>query len=108
MSKSTKAIAAIFAGAAIGVGVGILFAPDRGENTRGRIKKGFSDKSEDLKNKFGSLTDMLKMKYETTKDNLESTIDDFAANVDEKTPEVIATLERKLSELKAAAASLRR
>lgn len=109
MSKdSTKAIVALFAGAAIGVGIGMLFAPDKGHNTRGKIKEGIADKSSDLKKKFGSMTDKIKSKFESTKENIESTFDDLAANVNEKTPEVIATLERKLEELKTAAASLRR
>lgn len=34
MSKITKTLLGIAAGAAVGVGMGILFAHDKGENTR--------------------------------------------------------------------------
>ena len=36
MSKITKTLLGIAAGAAVGVGMGILFAHDKGENTRDR------------------------------------------------------------------------
>ena len=39
MSKVGNALAALLVGAAIGAGVGILFAPDEGKKTRKRIRK---------------------------------------------------------------------
>ena len=37
-NKTGDSILALLAGAAIGVGIGILFAPDKGSKTREKIK----------------------------------------------------------------------
>lgn len=104
MSNNTgKTVLALLAGAAIGAGIGILFAPDKGTATRSKIKGGFDDKKNELKDKFEDLTDKLKSKFAKSKQDLESSFDDLVANVDDKTEDVIATLEKKLAELKKAA-----
>ncbi|AWA31375.1 YtxH domain-containing protein [Flavobacterium magnum] len=99
-SDRGNTIIAILAGAAIGAALGILFAPDKGSNTRGKIKDGFDDKKDELKNKFGELSEKVKSKFAATKADLESSFDDLVANVDEHTDDVIVTLENKLAELK--------
>lgn len=103
MAGNGKAAAAILLGAAIGAGLGILFAPDKGTETRKKIKDGYDGKKEDLKNKVDQLTSSVKSKFKGSKADLESAFDDLAANVDDKTHEVIATLEKKLADLKKSA-----
>lgn len=105
MSDNSKAVFALLVGAAIGAGIGILFAPDKGANTREKLKGDFDEKKDELKNKFGDLSSKLKSKLETSKADLESSFDDLAANVNEQTHDVIATLEKKLADLKAAASA---
>ncbi|WP_306351221.1 YtxH domain-containing protein [Flavobacterium sp. '19STA2R22 D10 B1'] len=107
-SKAGNTVLAVLAGAAIGAGIGILFAPDKGSKTRGKIKDGFDQSKSDLKDKFNDLTDMLKHKAARTKKDLESTFDDLVANVDNKTEDVIATLEKKLEELKKHSAKIQK
>jgi len=99
-----KVVLALLAGAALGAGLGILFAPDKGEKTRGKIKDTFEDQKNDLMNKFGELTETVKSKFSKTKVDLEKSFDDLVHNADDKTEDVIATLERKLQQLKDAAA----
>lgn len=38
MSKTANAVLGLAVGTAIGVGLGILFAPDEGKNTRKKLK----------------------------------------------------------------------
>ena len=44
MSKIANTLLGLAAGSAVGVGLGILFAPDKGKNTRKKIKDSVSDK----------------------------------------------------------------
>jgi gas vesicle protein len=106
MSDNTgKTVLALLAGVAIGAGIGILFAPDKGTKTREKIKEGFDDKKDEFKDKFDGFTNTIKSKFASTKMDLESSFDDLVANVDNKTEDVIASLEKKLQELKKAAAT---
>ncbi|OYU81354.1 MAG: hypothetical protein CFE23_04465 [Flavobacterium sp. BFFFF1] len=104
-SDRGNTIIAVLAGAAIGAALGILFAPDKGANTRGKIKGGFDDKKDELKNKFDEFSEKVKSKFSATKADLESSFDHLVANVDDQTEDVIATLEKKLAELKQSAAA---
>lgn len=103
MSNNTgTTLLALLTGAAIGAGIGILFAPDKGSNTRTKIKDGFDAKKDELKGKFDDLSVKMKDRFSKSKMDLESSFDQLVANVDEKAGDVIATLERKLQDLKSA------
>lgn len=51
-----KIAGAFLIGAAIGAGLGLLFAPDKGSETRKKIFDGVKDLSEDVKEKVKSYT----------------------------------------------------
>ncbi|MBR9859182.1 YtxH domain-containing protein [bacterium] len=51
MNKTTETILGVVAGAVVGGALGVLFAPDSGENTRQKIK----DKSSDLMDELNGL-----------------------------------------------------
>ncbi len=101
MSNNTgNTVLALLTGAAIGVGVGILFAPDKGSRTREKIKDGFDDAKEDLKQKLTKATNELKEKISKSKNGLEESYEDMISNMSHKTEDVISFLEQKLAELK--------
>ena len=68
MSKIANTLLGLAAGSAIGVGLGILFAPDKGKNTRKKIKNSVSDKVDELKEQLESLTKTLRKKSMDIKD----------------------------------------
>jgi len=50
--KSGKVLLGLLAGMAVGATLGILFAPDKGTNTRKKISKKGADYADELKEKF--------------------------------------------------------
>lgn len=60
MNNTSKVLVALAAGAVAGAVLGILFAPARGEETRGTIIKKGKQFAEDISNKFKSAADSMK------------------------------------------------
>jgi gas vesicle protein len=109
MSNNTgNTLLALLTGAAIGAGIGILFAPEKGSKTRAKIKGGYDDTKKDLMKKYDNLSDELKNKFSTAKSDLEETYEDLLSNMSYKTEDVISFLEIKLAELKEQNAKLQK
>ena len=101
MSSNTgNTILAILTGAAIGAGIGILFAPDKGTNTRRKIREGVDEAKENLNEKFSEVSEKLIDKAFLTKDDFEENLDKFVSNASHKAEDVITYLEEKLAALK--------
>jgi gas vesicle protein len=107
-NKTGNSILALLAGAAIGVGFGILFAPDKGEKTRDKMKEGFDDLKDQAKSKWDSLEEETKEKFSKSKDDLIETVEDLLSNSSYKAEEAITFLEEKLAELKKQNAKLQK
>lgn len=109
MSNNTgNTLLALLTGAAIGAGVGILFAPDKGSKTRGKIKDGYKDAQKDLVKKYETLSEEVKSRLSSAKIDLEGSYEDLLDNMSHKTEDVILFLEDKLAELKAKNAKLQK
>ncbi|GIZ08052.1 YtxH domain-containing protein [Flavobacterium sp. UMI-01] len=101
MSNNTgNTLLALLTGAIIGAGVGILFAPDKGSKTRGKIKDGYKVAEKDLKKKIDHLSEEVKNKFTTAKIDLEGSYEDLLSKMSYKTEDIISFLEIKLAELK--------
>ena len=107
-SKTSNSVIALLAGAAIGVGLGILFAPDKGSKTREKMKEGFDDLKDQANSKWNSLEEETKEKFSKTKDDLIETVEDLLYNSSYKAEEAINFLEEKLAELKTQNAKLQK
>lgn len=65
-----KVVVGVLAGAAIGALMGVLFAPDKGSETRKKISQKGSDAVDELKEKLEAMLAAITDKYETVKDDL--------------------------------------
>lgn len=54
MNDSTKVLAALLAGLAAGVVIGVLFAPDKGAETRDKVNESLKDLGDAIKDRFAS------------------------------------------------------
>ncbi|TND01991.1 MAG: hypothetical protein FD123_4142 [Bacteroidetes bacterium] len=68
MENSGKVIGALLIGAAIGGILGVLFAPDKGSETRKKIAGKTSDLADALKEKFNALLEEAKKEFEAAKE----------------------------------------
>ncbi|TDE55193.1 YtxH domain-containing protein [Flavobacterium sp. GT3P67] len=107
-NNSGNTLLALLTGAAIGAGIGILFAPDKGSKTREKLKEGFDDAKCELKNKLDTASLELKDKFTSAKYDLEGTYEELVSNMSHKTEDVISFLEEKLAELKRQNAKLQK
>ena len=68
--SSSKTVLGFLAGAAVGSILGILFAPDKGEETRRKISETYTDLSDTIRNKVADLVDTIKNEYGNVKDTV--------------------------------------
>lgn len=82
MSKG-KVLLGLLTGVAVGAALGILFAPDKGWNTRKRISKKAEDLTNDLKEKFDEFIDMVSVKVDEAKSKVSDISDKAKDKADE-------------------------
>ena len=103
MSKIANTLFGFTTGTAVGVGLGILFAQDKGENTRKKIKDSVRDTVDELKEQLESLTKSLRNKSSEIKGTLEERVDNLLSDTDYNSEDLIDLLEKKLASMKKAA-----
>ncbi len=103
MSKIANTLFGFTAGTAVGVGLGLLFAQDKGENTRKKIKDSVRDTVDELKEQLESLTKSLRNKSSEIKGTLEERVDNLLSDTDYNSEDLIDLLEKKLASMKKAA-----
>ncbi|ATA88675.1 YtxH domain-containing protein [Capnocytophaga stomatis] len=100
MAKTGNVLLALVTGVAIGAGAGILFAPNKGEETRQKIKDSVDKKTSKMKKKMDKLAREVKGKSAEIKGSLEENIESLLAKSEYKTDEVIKLLDKKLNDLR--------
>jgi gas vesicle protein len=69
--STTKILLGFLAGAVAGAAAGILFAPDKGSETRRKISEESNDLADNLKGKLNNLVDGVKEKFSSIKSDTE-------------------------------------
>lgn len=110
-NSSTNTLIGILAGTAIGATLGILFAPDKGVNTRQRIsdealsaKERFTESAlaakDNLSDRASHLRDSIMDTVNVKKMTLEEKVESIVSDGSHKADDVISALENKLAILK--------
>lgn len=67
--SSDKVLLGILAGAAIGAAMGILFAPDKGSETRRKISEKSDAYADALRSKFNELVDEIVQQFDSLRED---------------------------------------
>lgn len=100
MKNNTNLIAGILSGAAVGLTLGVLYAPDKGSETRKKIREKAVDAKDTIVERSTAIADQITSKLSTRKNEFEQELDQMLSNVDSKSDDAISALERKLEQLK--------
>lgn len=101
MSKNTNTALGLLLGGAIGATLGILFAPDKGVNTRKKLKDDAIATKDKLADSALQLKDQVASTITSQKHSLDSQLETVISDASYKADDVITTLESKLKVLKA-------
>lgn len=101
MSNEGNTVLGILAGTAIGAVLGILFAPDKGTNTRKKIADQAVATQESLTESAMEIKDRVSDSLINGKETLETRVESLVSDASYKTEDVISSLENQLKALKA-------
>ena len=83
-NNTGKVIGALVIGALVGAALGVLFAPDKGSKTRGKLMGGAKDLAEDLQKKMREEISALRGKAQELENLAENKLDEIANKVKQK------------------------
>lgn len=107
-NDSGNILLAILTGAIIGAGAGILYAPDKGNKTRKKIKKGAERTKEDIKHRLTQAAEELTKTAEEKKVDFEQKLEETLSTMSYKADDIILALEKKLEDLRKKNAQLQK
>jgi gas vesicle protein len=109
MSNNTgQTLIALLTGAAIGAGIAILYAPDKGINTRRKIRKESKRLQRDLESKIDHVKEAVGSKASKVKQTVSDRLEEVVSDASYKADDVLEALEEKLKALKAQNAKLQK
>ena len=100
MANKGSTFLALLTGAAIGAGVGMLYAPDRGEDTRRRIGDNARRAQDNLNRQYREKSSNLTEQAKRARLDFENRLEDTLSSASYKADEIIDGLEAKLEELR--------
>lgn len=86
--SSGKVLLGVLAGVAVGATLGILFAPDKGTNTRRKISRKGDEYAQELEEKFNDFVEGLTDKFEDMKNEAARIVENGEHKVEKVLAEV--------------------
>lgn len=101
MSSNTgQTLLALLTGAAIGAGVGILYAPDKGVNTRTKLNKEAKRAQKKLNKQIRETSHTLSEKAQQARYSFEQKLNDTLSSASYKADDILLAMEDKLESLR--------
>lgn len=100
MANTGNSILAFLSGAAIGAGIGILYAPEKGEDTRKRLGNEANRARGRLEKQWDETYDHLSSSAKKAKQDFDSKLEETLSSASYKADDIIASLEKRLEELR--------
>ena len=100
MSKTGNTILALITGAAIGAGLGLLYAPESGDKTRKKISKNAKEAKKKLEKQIQETSDNLSASAKQAKKSFDHKLEDTLKTASSKADDILVTMEKKLEELR--------
>lgn len=100
MANNGTTFLALLTGAAIGAGLGMLYAPDSGEQTRRKLGENARRTQDNLNKQYRETSSNLSQKARQAKMDFENRLEDTLSSASFKADEIIDGLESKLEELR--------
>jgi len=98
--NNSNTVLGVLAGTAVGAIIGMLYAPDKGINTRRKISEKAMETRDHLMESAAHLKDNVVDTLASKKMSLDSKLDEIASDASYKAEDVITKLEAKLKALK--------
>ncbi len=106
MENTGSTLVALLTGAIVGAGIAILYAPDKGENTRRRLNDEAKKAKDRLDKQFTETSNRLGERARRARASFDSRLDETLNSASHKADDIIDALESKLEELRAKNAKL--
>lgn len=100
MANSGSTFLALLTGAAIGAGLGMLYAPESGEETRRKLGENARRTQDDLNRRYKETSSNLSQKAKQAKMDFEDRLEETLSSASYKADDILSSLEIKLEELK--------
>lgn len=107
-SNTGSTIIALLTGAMVGAGIALLYAPDKGTETRKKIKDTAKKAQDDMERQINRTKDDMNAKLKDAKSKFDQNLEEALSSVSYKTEDLIGALESKLGELKGRNAKLQK
>ncbi|APG60792.1 YtxH domain-containing protein [Christiangramia salexigens] len=108
MANTGNTLLALITGAAIGAGVGLLYAPDSGDKTRKKLKKDAQQAQDRFNKRYHETSSNLSEKAKQARMDFEERLEETLSSASHKADDILSAMESKLEELRKQNAKLQK
>ncbi|MCZ4318241.1 YtxH domain-containing protein [Aequorivita viscosa] len=99
-SNTGQTLLALITGAAIGAGIGILYAPDKGSKTRDKLSKEAKKAQKQLNKQYQETTSNLSDRAQKARFSFEQKLNETLSSASYKADDILLAMEDKLEALR--------